>query len=56
MSKSTYFQFKTITPCPVTICLFKKTVFPTTPPLNMERLLQGKQPQLFQPFFLGEVF
>jgi len=66
-SESTLFQFKTITPCPITTNPTKKSV-PTllTSPLQalagcskvslQPSLLQAEQPQLSQPSLTGEVF
>ncbi|KAK4818789.1 hypothetical protein QYF61_019135 [Mycteria americana] len=48
-SKSTLFQFQTIAPCPITTGLGHNKVS------LKPSLLQAEQPQLSQPFFIGEV-
>ncbi|KAK4808149.1 hypothetical protein QYF61_000129 [Mycteria americana] len=63
----TFFQFKAITPCPITTCPCQKSLssFPVGPLQVLEgcykvspepSLLQAEQPQLSQPVFIGEVF
>jgi len=65
-SKSTLFQFKAISPYPVTTCPYKKSLpsFPVGPLQVLEghckvlqepSALQAEQPQLSQPVFVGEV-
>jgi len=66
-SKSTLFQCKAITPCPITTRPCKKSLSSVLagPPqvlygcykISSEpSLLQAEQPQLFQPFLIGEIF
>jgi len=68
-SKSTLFQFETIAPFPVTTGPCKKSLSSfLVGPLQVQVqegcckvspqpfLLQAEQPQLSQPFFIGEVF